>query len=149
MDRQKRYQQAHATLRCVIGAVVLYGSGMVVAGRAVAGTLFDTLGFGPNSHSLDPKGESYAVFCFGVIGAVIVGWMLSLYCLLELCEVPTMMNPDIRRLSRRGIFISASFWFVLDTTFSMVIGEHTHALFNLPFGMLIMVPLYVMHRNET
>jgi hypothetical protein len=147
MEREKQYQQAHAVLRCVIGAVFLYGIGMVVAGRTVACTLFDALGFGPNSHSLDPKGERYAVFCFGVIGAVIVGWMLSLHCLLELCKVPTGMNPDIRRLSHRGIFISASCWFVLDTAFSMVIGEYSHALFNLPFGMLIMVPLYVMHQN--
>ena len=148
MDRQKRYQQAHAALRCVIGVVVLYGSGMVFAGRALAGALFDALGFGPNSHALDPKGERYAVFCFGVIGAVIVGWMISLYCLLELCEVPRMMNPDIRRPSRRGIFLSASFWFALDTTFSIAIGELSHAFFNLPFGALIRVPLYVMHQNE-
>jgi hypothetical protein len=147
MDRLKRYQLAHTTLRCVILAVVLYGSGMVLAGRTVAGTLFDALGFGPTSYSLDTNGTSYAVFCFGVLGAVIVGWMISLYTLLQLCAAP-MANCEMGQLARRGLFLSASIWFVFDTTFSIVISQPNHALFNIPFALLLMIPLYVMHKND-
>jgi hypothetical protein len=148
MDRLKRYQRAHATLRYAVIAVCLYGSSMVLAGRTVAGMLFDAFGFGPTSHSLDSNGESYAVFCFGIIGSVIAGWMFALHALLDLCDAPAMIHRSIRQSARRGIFVSAIFWFVVDTSFSIVIVEYNHALFNIPFIMLLMIPLYVMHQNE-
>ena len=158
MDKQQRYHYAHVLLRCAVMGVLVYGSGMVLAGRAVAGTLFDALGFGPTTHALDHNGETYAIFCFGVLGSVIVGWMLSLYFLLDMCDLrgngTSSMNNDhhgavvVRQSARWGIFLSASIWFTFDTTFSIVVGEYNHALFNIPFVTLFLVPLQVMHWND-
>ena len=157
MERQQQYHSAHLLLRCIVFGVLVYGSGMVLAGRVVAATLFDTLGFGPSTHALDENGERYAMFCFGVLGSVIVGWMLSLYTLLDMCDLQQSessgcgMNrhhATIRQSARRGIFLSGSIWFLFDTTFSIVISEYNHALFNIPFVMLFLLPLHVMHRND-
>lgn len=155
MERQQQYHFAHDFLRCTVFAVFIYGSGMVVAGRTVAGTLFDAFGFGPTTHALDGNGLRYAIFCFGVLGSVIVGWMLSLYSLLEMCALKRHDstinhhgNYAVRRSARRGLFLSAIIWFLFDTTFSIVVGECNHALFNIPFVMLFIVPLQVMHRYD-
>jgi len=147
MDQLIHYRRAYTVLRCSLLGILIYGIGMVVAGRYVAFGLFDVLGFGPKSASLDSNGEKYAIFCFGVLGSCIVGWMNSLLSFLSQCEAP-QMSRELRTLGRQGIFRSTSIWFVFDTTFSIVIGQYNHAIFNIPFAMVIMTPLYLMHRNE-
>jgi hypothetical protein len=180
----RRYRTANAGLRGVVGLVALYGLAMVFAGRTFAVPLFDVLGFGPNAF-LSARGEGnaaavdgtcavqgrdalldYCVFMFGVLGAVIVGWMASLWYLVhDGCMLPQPSPPPpgassplllpqpaprrrSRAASRGAVAASAAIWFVVDTGFSLAVGEWRHAAFNVPFAMLLAVPLVVMGRAD-
>mmetsp|Transcript_29181 Transcript_29181/g.64729 ORF Transcript_29181/g.64729 Transcript_29181/m.64729 type:complete len:161 (-) Transcript_29181:1554-2036(-) len=139
-----RYRRAHAFLRVVIYLVAIYGTGMVVAGRTFAVTLFDVLNFGPNAKSIADDGVTYSIFCFGVLGAVIVGWMQLMLCVLDMAK----RSSSCRVEARRAMMSSAVVWFALDTGFSLVTEEIEHAIFNLPFFGLLIGPLYVMSVND-
>lgn len=141
-----QYIRALGCLRVVVWLVAIYGVLMVMSGRAFAIPLFDRLGFGPNSRSLPEIGIDYSVFCFGIIGAVIVGWMVLLITMLELAA---SVDNNARAMARQSIGISIATWFALDTGFSIAIGEMRHAAFNLIFIMLLAAPLYIMDRNDS
>jgi hypothetical protein len=153
----RRYRRAHQCLRAVLTCVAIYALGMVVAGRAFAIPLFDALQFGPHaprynggdvSSSDDTAREKvvdYAVFCFGVLGSVILGWMVLLAGVVELAVHDDRL---IRYRARSILVASVTVWFVFDTGFSLAIGEWQHAIFNLPFVTLLMTPLFVMMRCD-
>jgi hypothetical protein len=115
--------------------VAAYGTALVVAGP-VAARLFDTLGFGMSAGGV-PAGpaRSYVLFVYGVLGAVLTGWMLTL---AAVASGPP--GNDDGRLRRR---LAAAFvvWFLLDTGMSLATGVWQHALFNLAFLTLIGAPL--------
>ena len=124
--------------------VALYGTGMVTAGRGFALPIFDGLGFGPTAR-LDVKGVEYSLFAFGVLGAVIIGWMSLMYFVLELAAHE---NAGVRASARKALIASTAVWFTFDTGFSIVTGELEHAAFNLPFLGLLAVPLYTMSTSD-
>jgi hypothetical protein len=142
-----QYLSAFRFLRGVVALVIVYGLGMVLSGRVFAANLFDLLLFGPNTRGLDDIGVSYAIFAFGVLGSVLVGWMILVWNVLELAIVED--NPTTRATARRAIATSTAVWFLLDTGFSLVTGEVEHALFNIPFLTLLASPLYVMCKHDT
>jgi hypothetical protein len=142
----QNYRTAHTFFKRVTKLVTLYGVGMVVAGEKFAIPLFDVLGFGPNIRGLNRVGVDYALFSFGVLGSVLVGWMSLIGSMIDLAA--DEKDVAIRATARRSLILSTAIWFVLDTGFSIVMGEVQHALFNTPFVTLLGVPLYVMHKND-
>lgn len=139
------YLKAHTFLKAVVALVTCHALGMVFLGHIFAASLFDLLQFGPNTRGLAENGVDYAIFAFGVLGAVLVGWMVLLWGILELA---VNSDPHIRSSARRAIATSTAVWFVLDTGFSLATGEVEHALFNIPFVTFLGVPLLVMIRND-
>jgi hypothetical protein len=120
----------------VIAIVGLYGFTMVIAAEQVSRNLFGPFGFG-----LDQAGDltanelDYVAFVFRVLGAVIVGWMVAL---AGIAVVP------LRRREPWAWWTVASsmvVWFVIDTGMSVIVGQHSHAAFNLAFLLAVAVPL--------
>lgn len=142
----KNYLTAHTFLNRVAKLVTLYGVGMVAAGEQFATPLFDALGFGPTSKGLEQDGIEYAVFAFGVVGSILVGWMSLLGSMIDLAANDT--DATVRATARHGLMLSTATWFLLDTGFSLVKGEVEHALFNIPFAALLGGPLYIMYKND-
>jgi hypothetical protein len=111
--------------------VAVYGVALVVAGP-VAGQLFDALGFGMASGGVpDGPARSHVLFVYGVLGAVLVGWMLTL----------AVAATTTDEAGRRLLAIPVAVWFLLDTGMSLAVGLWQHALFNLVFLALIGAPL--------
>lgn len=152
------YLRANTFLRSVLIIVTAYALGMVVAGRSFAVPLFDALGFGPTNSRLvvdqDASSdtacsavavEDYAIFAFGVLGAVLIGWMTLFWFMTDLA-----MHHDaaVRAIARRALATTVGVWFAMDTGFSVAIGEIEHAAFNLPFLSLLAGPIYVMMTND-
>jgi hypothetical protein len=140
------YQYAHKILKRIVALVTIYGAGMVVAGNEFAIPLFDAFRFGPKSRGLNDDGVKYSLFTFGVLGAVLVGWMVLIISMVDLAAYEG--DPTVRAMARRGLMLSVATWFLFDTGFSLASGEIEHAIFNIPFGTLIGLPLYIMHTNE-
>ena len=114
---------------------------MVLAGRTFATTLFDALGFGPNTKGLNEEAIQYSLFAFAILGAVIMGWMTLMWFVLRLA-----IHPDVtvRALARRALIASTIVWFTFDTGYSLAANEVNHAAFNLPFVTCLAAPLYIM-----
>ena len=140
----------------VIYVVTLYAVGMVLGGRSFATPIFDLLQFGPNTHPklVNLVGGTeheafidYCIFMFGVVGSVIIGWMVVMYQMLKLCCLSP--SKEIREMGRNSILLSTIAWFTFDTGFSIVINEYEHAAFNIPFVTLLIVPILLMKRYDT
>lgn len=120
---------------------------MVTAGRWFALPMFDWLQFGPAHMGLtDATAIDYSVFTFGVLGAVIMGWMTLIHCILPLVKYER--DARVRCLVRNGIWGCTILWFLMDTGFSVAVRQYTHALFNIPFGLSLAIPLYILSTND-
>ena len=120
---------------------------MVLLGDIFAARLFNLLGFGPSSRHLDAAGIDYSLFAFGVLDAVIIGWMTALWGLMQFCGMDE--NPyHVRHKARKAILASSVIWFVWDTGFSIWLDEYEHALFNVPFLTVLVVPIHIMNQND-
>jgi hypothetical protein len=131
---------ADTMLAVVIVAVAIYAGGLVLVGQLVGGDLFGALGFGPDSAGIvggDPL--DYTTFIFGVLGAVIIGWMVLTFIVAR--------GPLRRRepWSWMAVAVSIGVWFVVDTGFSLAVRQVEHALFNVAFLVAIAIPLTVLH----
>jgi hypothetical protein len=115
--------------------IAAYAASLVLAGT-VTGRLFDVLGFGIQSGAI-PNGQprSYVLFIYGVLGAVLAGWMVT---------VAGIAAGPLRSGERWAFPVLASSlgtWFVLDTGFSLAVGFWQHAVFNLFFLACLGLPL--------
>lgn len=140
------YLRAHGNLKTIVVLVAIYGTCMVMLGRSVAMPLFDGLGFGPNSKGLNSEAIDYCIFMFGVLGAVIVGWMTLMWNVLQHLAIHS--DPSVRTLARKSLIFSTATWFVLDTGYSIAIHEYEHAAFNFPFVTSLAIPLYLMSNAD-
>lgn len=125
---------AHRALEVVVLGVAAYAVLLVAAGPA-AQRLFELLGFGADDAVAAGDATDYVLFLQGVLGAVIVGWMLLLLA---------VVRGPLRRQERwawNAIALSTVAWFVVDTGFSLVVDQPEHALFNVAFLALLGVPL--------
>ena len=126
-------------LEVVIVLVMAYSLVLVGAG-GFALSLFDTLGFGPDAATSDAF-RDYLRLPFAVLGAVMFGWMALLL---------TVVRGPLRRgepWAWRGVALSLTSWFVIDTGISLVLGFPTHALFNVAFAVALAVPMIGLHRS--
>lgn len=126
-------------LEVVLVVVGAYALAMIVLGSTV-NRAFDALGFGVGDYAATAAGpRAYALLLQGVIGAVIVGWVLLL-----LAVVRHGLGPDPDGPWWAAVVTSVAAWFVLDTGFSLAVGSWQHAAFNLAFALAIAVPLAVL-----
>lgn len=120
-----------------------YALAMVVAGAWVH-EVFDALGFGASGAGIDGgEARDYVVFLQGVLGAVIVGWVVLMLAVVELGLRPDPTGPWWAVLAT-----SVGVWFVVDTGFSLVVGSWQHAVFNLVFLIGLAGPMLALRRPE-
>jgi Mn2+/Fe2+ NRAMP family transporter len=122
-------------LLLVVVAVAIYAVALVVAGLWLGDTVFDLLGFGPEDGNIDDSQRDYVRLVYGILGAVIVGWMMTIGAIV--------VGPLRRREAWAwwAIVTATAAWFVLDTGLSLVLGFVGHALFNVAFAIGLAVPL--------
>lgn len=123
-------------LLVVVGIVMLYSVGLVVAGLFLGDQVFDRLGFGPDDGPIaGAEARRYLRLVYGILGAVIVGWMLTIAALV--------VGPLRRRepWAWSAIATGVGAWFVLDTGLSLILGFVGHALFNVAFAVALAIPL--------
>lgn len=126
---------AARVLLVLLGLVAAYAVAMVVAGRTVD-RLFDLLGFGSGDAGVpDGPPMEHVLLLQGVLGAVILGWAGLLAAVVHV----GLRSGDPRWWW--ALVASIGAWFVVDTGFSLVIGSWQHALFNVPFALLLGLPL--------
>ena len=129
-------------LLAVVVGVAVYGVGLVVAGLFLGDHVFDRLGFGPDDGKIaDGRSRDYLRLVFGILGAVIVGWMTTIGAIV--------LGPLQRREAWAwwAIVSAVAVWFTLDTGLSLVLGFVGHALFNAVFAGALAVPLLAIRRE--
>jgi hypothetical protein len=112
-----------------------YAVSLVVAG-AVAEQLFGALDFGMASGSIpDGRPRDYVLFVYGVLGAVLLGWMVLI---AGVAAGPLRTGEP---WAWPALAASLTAWFVLDTGMSLWIGLWQHAAFNVVFFCALGLPL--------
>jgi len=115
----------------------------MVLAPPLAGGLFEALGFGMREAGITGgPARSYVLFIYGVLGAVIVGWMVLV------AAVAIGASSSGTPWAWRALTVSLGVWFALDTGLSLVVGEWQHALFNLAFLAALGLPLLLWRRAE-
>uniref|UniRef100_A0A0G4FQ90 RING-type domain-containing protein n=1 Tax=Chromera velia CCMP2878 TaxID=1169474 RepID=A0A0G4FQ90_9ALVE len=128
-------------MKATIAFTLLFGFAMVVA-QGPINELFNWIIF--RSRGLSPilsagsPGEDYVKFVYGITGAVIVGWMVSLYLIVS---SPLWSKRDPVGWNLVGCSMAS--WFVLDTAMSFVTGFWPNCVLNVvflfPFGVLLLL----------
>ncbi len=118
-------------------SVITFSLGMVIAPNLVQEKLFDAMFFSSAQMQtiLSNTAVSYILFTYRVLGAVMIGWMISLLFILA---------GSFRRGERNGWYAmtgSIVVWFLLDSGVSISAGYWQNAVFNLIFFVLFMIPL--------
>lgn len=129
-------------LQFALVGVLVYSTSLVIAGRP-AGRLFDQLGFGMRAAGISPGGpqEQHVLLVYGVLGSVLIGWMATL---LLIARGPLRQrDPWAWTTFATGIAL----WFVIDSTFSLVVGASAHAAFNVVF-LLAVAPALIGMRSQ-
>ncbi len=142
MESTSRTGSWDRLLLIVVAGVTLYALGLVLFGLAIGDQVFDRLGFGPDDGGIVGEGpREYVQLMLGVLGAVIVGWMMTIGAIV--------VGPLRRREPWAWSAVVTAFvvWFVLDTGLSLILGFLGHALFNVGFAVALAVPLLAI-RNE-
>ena len=123
-------------LTSVLMLVGAYAVALVTMGLFLGDMMFDPLGFGPRDGGIAGDAErGYLRLVYGILGAVIVGWMLTLGAIV----VGPLQRRE--RWAWNTIASSVAAWFLLDTGLSLALGYEGHALFNLVFVIALAVPL--------
>jgi hypothetical protein len=118
-------------------SVIVFSLGMVIAPQFVQEKLFDVMFF-PSAQMktvLSNSAVSYILFTYRVLGAVMVGWMISLLFILA---------GLFRQKQRDGWYAitgSTVVWFLLDSGVSISVGYWQNAVFNVVFFVLFIIPL--------
>ncbi len=126
-----------------LGAIAIAASGLffVVFG-AVTAALFKRLIYGSAANPIiGHEAMGYARFVYGVLGAVMFGWSLALWCLI----VGPLRHRE--RWAWQAVGFSLAGWFTVDTMLSIVSGYGENAILNAVFGVLFAVPLIGMRKD--
>lgn len=122
--------------------VALFGLGFIVLQDVMQG-LFNWMFFSTSrlNESFSPEAVGYLKFTFGVLGAVMVGWMVVILRLLL---------GGFRRGEREAwdtIALSIVIWYVVDTAFSLAMGYPANAVFNTLVFIAFAIPLGATYRQ--
>jgi hypothetical protein len=134
---------ARATVGIAV-AVILFALAMMMPPRpAVA--YFNYIIYGVTSYPSTTvgEGERYVTFVYGVLGAVIIGW-LSLVLLLA-----RVVGRTGSRSVASAMVGSTLIWFVVDTLFSLVMGYPANAISNIAFAAVLLFPMWNLQRSCT
>jgi hypothetical protein len=121
-------------------AVILYSVALMALPEPLTG-LFRALFFvaPPRAASFGAEATAYVRLVQGVLGAVMIGWMVTICAILV---------GGFRRQEREAwntVALSIAVWFVVGTGFSLAIGNPAHALFNVGFLVAFSLPLANTH----
>lgn len=125
-------------LQVVLVLLFVYSLLLVVAG-ATARSMFSAFGFGPPRPIDNEEVREYLKLPFMVLGAVLAGWS---FMMLQIVRGP-LRSGDVWALPI--LVRSLVLWFVVDTVMSFVLGYPMHALFNVPIGVALAIPLVRLH----
>lgn len=129
-------------LMAVTSGVIVYGLSLILL-PDMARNVFNGLFFSSpeTAHLFTEETNVYTVFAHSILGAVLVGWMLTFMCLLT-----WSFRPD-NRPAWNTLAVSVIGWFVIDTGYSLYAGVIAHVLFNCAFLVLFAVPLAATYRH--
>jgi hypothetical protein len=88
----------------------------------------------------DENASDYIQFVYGVLGAVMIGWSVSML---------TTVFGAFKRGEREGwngLALSIVVWFVVDSAFSIYAGFVENAVFNLTVFVMLAIPLGATYR---
>ncbi len=127
-------------LMLVTVGVLLFSLGFILL-PDVMQSLFNWMFFAAPQARFDAEATHYLKFTYGVLGAVMAGWMVTLLSILL---------RSFRRGEREAwdtITLSMLVWFVIDTLFSLSMGFPQNAVFNGLFFVLFAIPLGATYRQ--
>jgi hypothetical protein len=136
LSKGKHRLWAKITIACAT-ATTVFGLSMMMWPRLGIG-YFNMLFFGSPRYpvSMGPAASAYLDFVYGVLGAVIIGWMsiLIALCLRSLAD----------RSSVAPALPAIAIWLVIDSAFSVVSGFWQNAASNLLFAAMLAIPIWRM-----
>lgn len=118
----------------VILGVILFSLAFVLLPDGMQG-MFKFMFFASPEPRFGQEVVGYLKFVYGVLGAVMAGWMVTLL---------SIVMRSFRRGEREAwntITISITVWFMIDTAWSIIMGFPQNAVFNLLFLVLFAIPL--------
>lgn len=123
-------------LEVVLVGVALFSIILIVA-PDITTTFFNLLVFSgsPPDVLMEPEVVAYLQFVYGLMGAVMLGWCVSLYYLVH---VPFR---DGERWAWTALATSITVWFCIDSVHSILAGFWQNALFNVVFFVAFAIPL--------
>lgn len=143
-------------LAVAIGLVGLLGVVLAVAAQPAV-EVFDRVFFGGPGPVSGGLGVEYLAFVYRVLGAVLIGWTVTLAAAWRALRSAGAAGPvgpagpDARggrdRRAWWTVAGSVGVWFLVDTTSSLVSGFPENALLNLALATLVGVPLAGMWRE--
>ena len=127
-------------LQIVIIGTALFGLAFIVA-PSLMEAFFNLLFFSDAAPRFAADANEYMKFAYGVLGAVMVGWMVSLWLVAK---------GAFRRGEREGwLTLTASLliWFVVDSAWSVSVGYWQNAALNTAMLILFAIPLAATYRQ--
>ncbi len=102
---------------------------------------------GPTALFLDLIGKPWPTdasphlrFAFGLMGAITIGWMITLYTLLRAAMT---LEPATARPLWRGAALGIAVWYVIDSYVSIATGFPLNAVSNTLLAGAMLLPLVV------
>jgi hypothetical protein len=122
-------------LLIVNAGVLLFGLGFIVVPDLMY-NFFDLVLFWDATPkiSFNPEVIGYIKFAYGVLGAVMIGWAISLYYILL---VPFRRGE---REAWLGVTLSVTVWYVVDSVWSVATGFYENAILNTAFSFFSSFP---------
>lgn len=125
----------------VTAGTALFGLEFVILPDAIH-SLYSFLLFGTtDARSILGENYQFVTFVYGVLGAVLFGWAISLLIIL--------LNGFRKGQSDAwlAITMSLALWYVIDSGLSVYWGFSMNAVFNTVFAVLFAIPLVATYRD--
>lgn len=120
----------------------LFGLAMVLApGATEAGFGWMIFGSPGPPAGMTPEAAAYTRFAYGVLGAVMFGWMIL---------AALVVNGPFRGKEPwawKAVALSLGAWFVVDTAHSLLSGFWPNAVLNAAFAVVLAPPLMATRRH--
>lgn len=127
----------------VAAAVVLALGAVLLLAPATGESIFNLVYFGQPASPVPVPAEAqgYIRFANGIIGAVMVGWMLSI---IALARGPFLSG---QRHAWQAIAWPLAGWYLVDTAFSVAHGVWGNVLLNTATAAMFGIPLLASRRH--
>lgn len=104
---------------------------------------FNTLffSFSQTKTAFSELSSLYIKFVYGVLGAVMVGWSVSLLFII----IGPFHNKQLQ--AWQSITVSMLTWFILDSSFSIIVGFWQNAILNIIFLVFFLIPLAFTYQD--